>query len=165
MRPHLLPPLFFRLLWPSGYRKQWMGIKCLHDFTDEIIKRRCQLLHTEQQGTAALLDTLLQARLDGAPLTDAQIRDEVSTFIFAGHDTTTSAASFCLYLLSRHAAVQQRLYEEIHSHYGTAMDRPVVHADFAELPYLHCVIKESLRLYPPIPAVGRCLEKDLPLGW
>ncbi|XP_017871239.1 PREDICTED: cytochrome P450 4ae1 [Drosophila arizonae] len=164
MRPHLLPPLFFRLLWPSGYRKLWMGIKCLHDFTDEIIERRCQLLHTEQQGTAALLDTLLQARLDGAPLTDAQIRDEVSTFIFAGHDTTTSAASFCLYLLSRHAAVQQRLYEEIHSHYGTAMNRPVVHADFADLPYLHCVIKESLRLYPPIPAVGRCLEKDLPLA-
>ncbi|XP_030569514.1 cytochrome P450 4ae1 isoform X2 [Drosophila novamexicana] len=166
MRPHLLPPLLFRLLWPSGHRKQWNGVKCLHSFTDDIIRRRRQLLLHEQQlgKRSALLDTLLQARLEGAPLTDAQIRDEVSTFIFAGHDTTTSAASFCLFLLSRHASVQRRLFEELYAHYGPALDRPVIYGDFADLPYLHCVIKESLRLYPPIPAVGRCLESDLILG-
>lgn len=171
MRPHLLPPLLFRMCWPSGYRKQIDGVRCLHKLTDEIIERRRhqlmqhhQLEQSEVPKRAALLDTLLQASLEGAPLTDTQIRDEVNTFIFEGHDTTTSAASFCLYLLSRHASVQQRLFDELYSHYGADLVRPVVFSDFAALSYLHCVVKESLRLYPPIPAVGRCLEKDLIVG-
>ncbi|KAH8416604.1 hypothetical protein KR222_010999 [Zaprionus bogoriensis] len=174
MRPHLLPPLLFKLCWPSGYRKQLDGVRCLHAFTDDIIeRRRRQLLQQQEQQSEsapeavkryALLDTLLQARLNGAALPDAQIRDEVSTFIFAGHDTTTSAAAFCLYLLSRHAPAQQRLFDELHAHFGPDLRRSVVHGDFAALTYLHCVVKESLRLYPPIPAVARCLEKDLPVG-
>lgn len=183
MRPHLLPPLLFKLCWPSGYRKQIDGVRCLHKFTDEIIERRRQQLMQQQQQQqeekqseradqaaeptakrSALLDTLLQASLEDAPLSDAQIRDEVNTFIFEGHDTTTSAASFCLYLLSRHATVQQRLLDELYSHYGADVARPVVYSDFAALSYLHCVVKESLRLYPPIPAVGRSLEKDLVVG-
>ncbi|EDV95416.1 cytochrome P450 4ae1 [Drosophila grimshawi] len=173
MRPHLLPPLLFRLLWPAGYRKQIAGLQCLHHFTNAIIERRRQLLEQQQQlkqeaqqlgKRFALLDTLLQARLAGASLTDDQIRDEVSTFIFAGHDTTTSAVSFCLYLLSRHATIQQRLFEELAGYYGKDLEQPVCYGDFAALPYLHCVVKESLRLYPPIPAVSRCLDKDLLLG-
>lgn len=181
MRPHLLPPLLFKLCWPSGYRKQIDGVRCLHKFTDEIIERRRQQLMQQQEEKqserrpdqaaepsrakrSALLDTLLQASLEDAPLSDAQIRDEVNTFIFEGHDTTTSAASFCLYLLSRHATVQQRLFDELYSHYGADVARPVVYSDFAALSYLHCVVKESLRLYPPIPAVGRSLEKDLVVG-
>ncbi|XP_034123490.1 uncharacterized protein LOC117580852 [Drosophila guanche] len=170
MRPHLLPPLLFRLCWPSGYRKQREGIQCLHQFTDHIIEQRRQLLRRENDSAAdgqrnsrnALLDTLLRARaVDGQPLTDKQIRDEVNTFIFEGHDTTTSAVSFCLYLLSRHADVQQRLFDELLAHFGRDLDRCVVYADFAALPYLNCVVREALRLYPPIPAVGRCLETDL----
>ncbi|XP_034477518.1 cytochrome P450 4ae1 isoform X2 [Drosophila innubila] len=173
MRPHLLFPLVFRWCWPSGYRKQHDGIKCLRNFTDDIIERRRQLLHRwEQQPAnsqevakrAPLLDTLLQASLDGAPLTDAQIRDEVSTFIFAGHDTTTSAASFCLYLLSRNPTVQQCLFDELYAYYGSDMERSVAYNDFAQLSFLHCVVKESLRLYPPIPVVARCLEKNFVFG-
>ncbi|XP_022219094.2 LOW QUALITY PROTEIN: cytochrome P450 4ae1 [Drosophila obscura] len=174
MRPHLLPPLLFRLCWPSGFRKQREGVKCLHQFTDSIIEQRRQLLRRERSSgdpgepaegergrRNALLDTLLRARVDGQPLTDKQIRDEVSTFIFEGHDTTTSAVSFCLYLLSRHGAVQQRLFDELQAHFGRDLDRAVVYSDFAALPYLNCVVREALRLYPPIPAVGRCLETDL----
>uniref|UniRef100_A0A6P4EZR4 Uncharacterized protein LOC108046854 n=1 Tax=Drosophila rhopaloa TaxID=1041015 RepID=A0A6P4EZR4_DRORH len=166
MRPHLLIPQIFRLCWSSGFKKQQAGVHCLHQFTDGIIEQRRLLLAREAPQSRpekrhALLDTLLRATLDGQPLTDKQIRDEVNTFIFEGHDTTTSAVSFCLYLLSRHEAVQQRLFEELKKHFGRDLDRGVVYADFAALPYLNCVVKESLRLYPPIPAVARCLEKDL----
>ncbi|XP_030378278.1 cytochrome P450 4ae1 [Scaptodrosophila lebanonensis] len=168
MRPHLLPPLLLRLCWPSGYRKLTTGVQCLRDFTDNIIQQRRRLLqqgHEFEPGRRApLLDTLLKATMHDAPLTDAQIRDEVSTFIFEGHDTTTAATSFCLYLLSRHASVQQRLFAELHEHFGNDLQRAVVYTDFAKLHYLHCVVKESLRLYPPIPAVGRWLEKDLIVG-
>ncbi|XP_050745947.1 cytochrome P450 4ae1 isoform X3 [Drosophila biarmipes] len=166
MRPHLLFPQLFRLCWPSGFRKQQAGVNCLHQFTNGIIEQRRLLLarqahQVEPEKRHALLDTLLRATVDGQTLTDKQIRDEVNTFIFEGHDTTTSAVSFCLYLLSRHEAVQKRLFEELNEHYGQNLSRGVVYLDFAELPYLNCVVKESLRLYPPIPAVARCLEKDL----
>ncbi|EDV32761.1 uncharacterized protein Dana_GF22197 [Drosophila ananassae] len=166
MRPHLLPLFLFRWFWPSGYKNQIEGVQCLHQFTDTVIEQRRKLLedHPDDAETGkhhALLDTLLRATCDGKPLTDRQIRDEVNTFIFEGHDTTTSAASFCLYLLSRHADVQQRLFEELREHYGQDMEQRVVYGDFAVLPYLNCVVKEALRLYPPIPAVARFLEKDL----
>ncbi|XP_037727373.1 cytochrome P450 4ae1 [Drosophila subpulchrella] len=166
MRPHLLFPQLFRLCWPSGFRKQQAGVNCLHQFTNRIIEQRRHLLAREAhqdkpEKRHALLDTLLRATVDGQPLTDKQIRNEVNTFIFEGHDTTTSAVSFCLYLLSRHEVVQQRLFEELKEHYGRDLNRGVNHLDFAELPYLNCVVKESLRLYPPIPAVARCMEKDL----
>ncbi|EDW43940.1 GM19205 [Drosophila sechellia] len=166
MRPHLLFPHLFRLCWPSGFRKQQAGVICLHEFTNGIIEQRRRLLAREANQDKptkrhALLDTLLRATVDGQPLTDKQIRDEVNTFIFEGHDTTTSAVSFCLYLLSRHEPVQQKLVEELRTHYGQDLSRGVILSDFAALPYLSCVIKESLRLYPPIPAVARCLEKDL----
>ncbi|KQS26032.1 uncharacterized protein Dere_GG12915, isoform B [Drosophila erecta] len=166
MRPHLLFRHLFRLCWPSGFRNQEAGVLCLHQFTNKIIEQRRRLLAMEanqDQPTKrhALLDTLLRASVDGKPLTDKQIRDEVNTFIFEGHDTTTSAVSFCLYLLSRHEAVQQKLFEELRMLYDQDLSRRVILSDFAALPYLNCVVKESLRLYPPIPAVARCLEKEL----
>ncbi|KAH8287206.1 hypothetical protein KR054_004324 [Drosophila jambulina] len=169
VRPHLLFPQIFRLFWPAGLRRQKEGVRSLHQFTNEIIEQRRQQLAREDQEQAengsqkrhALLDTLLRASLDGQPLTDKQIRDEVNTFIFEGHDTSTSAVSFCLYLLSRHEEVQQKLFHELSEHFGRDLDRALEYADFAALPYLNCVVKESLRLYPPIPAVARCLETDL----
>ncbi|XP_017064681.2 uncharacterized protein LOC108103641 [Drosophila eugracilis] len=166
MRPHLLLPQLFRLCWSTGFKKQEYSVNCLHQFTNGIIEHRRHLLATgccqkQPEKRHTLLDTLLQATVGGKPLTDKQIRDEVNTFIFEGHDTTTSAAAFCLYLLSRHEAVQQKLFEELNEYYGRDLNKGVIHSDFAALPYLNCVVKESLRLYPPIPAVARCLEKDL----
>ena len=113
----------------------------------------------------ALLDVLLQSSINGQPLTDVQIRDEVNTFMFEGHDTTTSATSLCLYLLSRHPKIQQKLFHEIHAHFGDNLARPVTYRDLQELNYLNCVVKESLRLFPPIPAIGRRLKEDCQLGW
>lgn len=112
----------------------------------------------------ALLDVLLQSTsTDGQPITDAQIRDEVNTFMFEGHDTTTSAISFCLYLLSRNADCQRVLFEEIRNHFGTDTSPPIKYSDAKNLTYLNCVIKETLRLYPPIPVIGRFLKEELVL--
>lgn len=54
----------------------------------------------------AFLDTLLSSTIDGRPLIRQEIYEEVSTFMFEGHDTTTSGVSFSVYLLSRHPDVQ-----------------------------------------------------------
>lgn len=163
------------------YRTQQEGIKVMHKFTNKIITERQQSLllakETEEvrqnpsdnddlgiKNRMAFLDVLLQSTIDGQPLSDKQIRDEVNTFMFEGHDTTTSATSFCLYALSRHRDVQQKLFEELREHFGDDLNRPVTYADLQQLTYLNCVIKESLRLYPPVLAIGRFLKTDLVVG-
>uniref|UniRef100_A0A182PZ35 Uncharacterized protein n=1 Tax=Anopheles epiroticus TaxID=199890 RepID=A0A182PZ35_9DIPT len=110
----------------------------------------------------ALLDTLLEARIDGKPLTDEEIREEVDTFTFAGHDTTASAMTFILYNVAKHPEIQERVYQEILSEIG---------ADFCELSlnmlnnlhYMELVIKESLRLFPPVPVIARIATEDTEL--
>ncbi|XP_073830242.1 cytochrome P450 4ae1 [Musca autumnalis] len=177
VRPHLS----IRLLARNMHNKQNRGIKTMHAFTEKIIKERKQSLLNEELSKMAdetdkelddvgakkkhlaFLDVLLQARIDGQPLLDKQIRDEVNTFIFEGHDTTTSAISFCLYALSRHPDIQDRLFEEIRHHFGDNLGRQITYADLQKLNFLNCVIKEALRLYCPIPAVGRFLDKELKL--
>lgn len=154
----------------------------MHEFTERIIAERQESLKKASAKTTvdnltsndedlgikkrmAFLDVLLQSTMDdGKPIPDKQIRDEVNTFMFEGHDTTTSAITFCLYALSRHADIQQKLFEEIHEYFGEDLKRPITYADLQKLEYLNCVIKESLRLYPPVPAIGRWLAEDLPVG-
>lgn len=147
----------------------------MHNFTEKIIMERRTALETslkENNATAdendlgqkkrmALLDVLLQSTIDGAPLNNEDIREEVDTFMFEGHDTTTSGISFALHLISRHAEVQQKLFEEIVEVLGNDKDRPVSMRDLGELKYLECVVKESLRLYPPVPIIGRYFTEDV----
>lgn len=108
----------------------------------------------------ALLDVLLQATIEGKPLANEDIREEVDTFMFEGHDTTTAALSFTLYLIARHPKVQQKILNEIHEVYGEKKYKPFTLMNLNELKYLECVIKESLRLYPPVPLMGRQLTED-----
>jgi cytochrome P450 len=103
-----------------------------------------------------LLGRLLAARDDdgGAGLDDAEIRDQVLIFVFAGSDTTATALTAALHLLGAHPAVQDRAHDEVRQVLG---GRPATAADAAALPYLTAVAKESLRLYPPVYGTGRLL--------
>jgi cytochrome P450 len=96
-----------------------------------------------------LLSLLLDARdEDGASLTPRQIRDEVMTLLFAGHDTTTSTISFMFYELARHPQWTQTLLAEQTERLGERTPTPQ-ELDGATLPNLEMVIDETLRLYPP----------------
>lgn len=153
----------------------------MHKFTREIIeKRRCTLERDIANGTyqplnlndedfgakqqMCLLDILLQTSIDGKPLSDEDICEEVDNFIFAGDDTTTSGTSHTLYHISRHPEVQKKLFAEIVQVFGKD---PTVAATYAQLNncrYLNNVIKESLRLTPPIAAIGRKTLEDIDLS-
>uniref|UniRef100_A0A1B0AJY6 Cytochrome P450 n=1 Tax=Glossina pallidipes TaxID=7398 RepID=A0A1B0AJY6_GLOPL len=177
VRPHLGIPWLRRLTSPRLHKARAESVRIIHQFTERIIRERQDYLlensHLERKvsqtdndlhlkNRSALLDVLLKSLdVNGQPLTDKQIRDEVNTFLFEGHDTTSSAISFCLYALSRHANEQQRLFEELHSYFGDDLQSPLNYNDLQQLPYLNCVIKESLRLYPPISAIGRMLDSPL----
>uniref|UniRef100_A0A6P4EB37 Probable cytochrome P450 4d21 n=1 Tax=Drosophila rhopaloa TaxID=1041015 RepID=A0A6P4EB37_DRORH len=110
---------------------------------------------TGQKSKLALLDILLQASID------EDIRQELNVFIFAGDDTTTSGLSHALHVLSRYPEVQDRVYKEILGVLGEDPDSPVTQSQLLDLKYLDCVIKETMRLHPPVPIIGRYIPNDL----
>lgn len=108
-----------------------------------------------------LIDILLMSHYDnGDKLTDEEIMAETTTFLFAGHDTTSSALAWLLWVLAKHQDVQERLYQEIMSVLGDR-EAPTIAEIREKLPYLDIVTKESLRLYATIPTTSRNLDDDL----
>ena len=109
-----------------------------------------------------LLSGLLQASdEDGAAMSDQQLRDECITLFLAGHETTSIALANTLYLLSKHPEIEARLHEEAAN---LLADRRATSDDYDRLEYTGRVIKESMRLYPPVYTIGRQLLEDFELG-
>lgn len=109
-----------------------------------------------------LLSALLQAQDDeGGGMSDQQLRDECITLFLAGHETTSIALANTLYLLSLHPEIEARVYEEAVSVLG---DRGATSEDYPQLELVERVIKESMRLYPPVYTIGRELTEDFELG-
>jgi cytochrome P450 len=110
-----------------------------------------------------LLGLLLAARdpETGRGLSDIELRDNVVTFIGAGHETTALALTFSLYLIANAPEVQDRLVREVQEVCGDArIDAAMVDA----LPFHEQVIKEAMRLYPPVAIIDRMAREDVDLG-
>jgi retinoid hydroxylase len=107
---------------------------------DEITRRR----RARSRGEDVLSLLLDAVDEDGDRLTDQQIRDEVMTLLFAGHDTTTSTIAFMFYELARHPEIASALREE---QQGDRPDAALLMS--GQLPLLEMVMDETLRMYPP----------------
>ncbi|HTP16733.1 MAG TPA: cytochrome P450 [Streptosporangiaceae bacterium] len=102
------------------------------------------------QGPRDLLGLLMAARdADGSALSKQEIRDEIATFLVAGHETTAMALTWSSAPLSAYPQARQRLEDEVDAALG---DGP---ADPDKLPWTTAVISEAMRLYPP----ARTLEQ------
>jgi cytochrome P450 len=110
-----------------------------------------------------LLSLLIQARdaEDGARMSDRQLRDEVMTLLFAGHETTALTLTWSFYLLATHAAAESELHRELDSVLG---GRAPTIDDLMDLRFTNAVIAEALRLYPPVWALGREAIVDTAIG-
>jgi cytochrome P450 len=110
-----------------------------------------------------LLSLLMLARDEetGEGMTDQQLRDEMMTFLLAGHETTAITLSWTWYLLSRHPDVDRRLRAELAEVLGGRL--PTV-PDLPNLKYMRMVIEEALRLYPPVWALSRGVVADDAVG-
>lgn len=108
-----------------------------------------------------LLDVLLQSTIDGKPLTNEDIREEVDTFMFEGHDTTTSSVTFGLYCLAKHPEVQKKVLQEIHDVVGEDKSANHTQQKLNDMPYFDAVVKEALRLFSPVPFVARKMTEDV----
>jgi len=89
-------------------------------------------------------------------MSDEDVVAQVPTFMVAGHETTSTAATWCLYALSIDPRVQSKLRDEI---LQVPTDTPSMDALMA-LPYLDSVCRETLRIHPPVPMAGRVAQKE-----
>jgi cytochrome P450 len=109
-----------------------------------------------------LLSTMIAAQdEDGTQMSDRQLRDEAMTLYLAGHETTALALTWTWYLLSQHPRAEEKLAGEWARVLG---GRAPAAADLPALAYTNAVILESMRLYPPVYALGREATTDLELG-
>lgn len=166
---------------PSG-KKHSQNLQILHTLTKSVILlRRADRKRERQQGKKidviddetqevrkkrklAFLDLLLEVHEQDPSFTLEDIREEVDTFMFEGHDTTASGTSWTLFLLGHHPEIQKRVQDELDKVFGNDRNRPVTNDDIQKLTYLNCVVKEALRICPPVPLIARQLEEDTVLS-
>ncbi|XP_038068396.1 cytochrome P450 4A25-like isoform X2 [Patiria miniata] len=109
------------------------------------------------------LGILLAARdEDGKGLTDLEIRNEVDTFLFEGHDTTASSLTWMLYAMATNPEHQRKVQEEIDEVMEGRESEVIQWEDLGKFNYLILCLKEAMRLYPPVPLIQRIVaEKDI----
>lgn len=115
----------------------------------------------------SLLSLLVKANMsasvpDHQKMSDEDVIDQVATFIAAGHETTGTGTTWALFALTQNPGVQAQLREEL---LRVLTDTPSMD-ELSALPYLDAVIRETMRLYAPLPSTTRVAHADdvLPLS-
>jgi len=130
----------------------------LKALVDQLIFAEIAARRAAPSARSDVVSLLMEARYeDGSAMSDQDLRDEMITLLAAGHETTATALAWAIYHILRHPEVTERLCDELRSAAGGAPEP-------AKLEYLDATIKESLRLTPVIPAVGRVLATPMRIG-
>jgi len=130
---------------------------------DAAIYKLIEQRRSSKEDTDDLLSMLMAARDEetGQQMNDKQLRDELATLMLAGHETTANALAWTWMLLSQHPQVRDKLQDELNE--VLAGRSPPV-ADIPQLHYTSMIIKESMRLYPPVAIFGREAVQDCMIG-
>ena len=158
--PNFLP--FYFKLSPSGQKWRSVCSRIKQESLKVVQARRRALTSGDKtvKERPDFIDILLTSPdSSGATLSDDDIMSEMNTFMFEGHDTTAAGILWTLYLLGQHVDIQRQCREEIRCVLG---DRETIEwRDLDELKFTAMCIKESMRLYPPVPFISRILNEDL----
>ncbi|CAH1406773.1 unnamed protein product [Nezara viridula] len=169
IHPWLLSDSIFKM--SALYKELNENKKILHNFSNTLIKRRKSILKKRLRNPylevhkrkEIFLDQLILQQLQGIKITDEDIRDQVNTFMFAGHNTTQLAINYCIYLFGRYKDVQEMAHNELEEIFNNSNREPTLD-DLRNMEYLDRCIKEALRLYPSVPIIARKLTEDQPIG-
>jgi cytochrome P450 family 4 len=113
----------------------------------------------------AFLDLMIEtSHFNPDQLSQDEIKNQVDTIMFEGHDTTAAGSSFALCMLGCYKNIQEKVMEEQRRIFGNNFNREVTFADTIEMKYLERVILETLRMYPPVPIIARKLNQDIKLA-
>ena len=131
-----------------GPGSPWRRLHASRRVLDEIVYAEIRRRRAREEQGNDILGLLLAARdEDDSGFSDQEIRDQLMTLMFAGHDTSTSTISFLLYELARHPESLQRIWEE--QDQVLAGRVPTAAEVAGGLPELDMALDETLRLYPP----------------
>lgn len=145
------------LIWPAIPRPRYRrAIHRLDAYFFDLIARRRSTASAAPRDSPDLTSILI-----AAGLSDDLIRDQLLTMFIAGHDTSTALLGWSLALLTRHPASLALAVAEVDDVVGA--EAPA-YTHLHQLTYLDCVIKEALRLYPPIHLGSRVASTDLTFG-
>nr|QRY28565.1 cytochrome P450 CYP4CH2v2 [Sitobion avenae] len=157
-------------------RKHDRSQKIINEFTDEIIKTKIVELNNSGSENDVNADdddigrntmTLTKIFLENSHenMTLEQIRDELVTVMIGGQETTAMANACVIFMLAHHQDVQDKVFKEQELIFSIGdRNRPVTYNDLLQMEYLERVIKETLRLFPPLPVFGRDLNEDTTIG-
>ncbi|XP_063371825.1 cytochrome P450 4C1-like [Cydia amplana] len=172
MQPWLHPDFVFKSL--PVYKQYQHHLQRAYTFIEEIIQNKKEKMtayglkdfKNNNNELSYFIDVVIQSS-GGVEkgYSNMELREELLVFMVAGSDTSATAVSYTTVLLSRYPDVQDKVYQELQEVFGES-DRAVTVEDLPKLTYLEAVIKESLRLYPPVPIVVREVHGDtlLPSG-
>lgn len=143
------------------------NINFIHEYNRKIVKQRLsefKMGKVKAGSKKSFLDILLHMHLVDGTLTEDEVKNEVTSIFIGGFETTAVSIAYTLFLLGNHPEVQAKVHEEIDSIFDEDMDRDVTAEDIKQLKYLECVVKESMRLYPPVPLIARDVDEDMKVG-
>jgi len=146
-RPWLLFPGLFGV---DPFAIPWLRLARLKRRVDQALYDIIAERRRRPTGGADVLSMMLEARdQDGSPMTDVEVRDELVTLLLAGHETTATALAWTFDQLLSHPAALARVRADL----ATGADD-----------YLDAVIRETLRVRPILPLIGRVVARPYELG-
>ncbi|KPJ11285.1 Cytochrome P450 4C1 [Papilio machaon] len=148
LQPEWLYKFFHQYTEEKNYLKE------MHDFVDGV--------NLYKYKTRSFLDLLIEFSGGENGYNDLELREEIMTLTIAGTDTSAVSIGYTLKLLAMYPKVQDKLYQELVDVFGNS-DRPIDKEDLSKLKYLERVVKESLRLFPPVPFIIRKILDDISL--
>ncbi|EJF55963.1 cytochrome P450 [Dichomitus squalens LYAD-421 SS1] len=153
-----------------------IGMQLVQEKKAEIMRERAQKnekdpafdgIERRDLRSRDLLTLLIKANMatdipDSQRLSDEDVLAQVPTFLVAGHETTSTATTWCLFALTQSPDVQKKLRDELLT---IETENPTMD-ELNALPYLDMVVHETLRLYAPVPTTMRVATKDdiIPVG-
>ncbi|CAP36603.1 Protein CBG19331 [Caenorhabditis briggsae] len=158
------------LFWILGHKKRQNDLLySLKKFTGDIIAERKAALESGEaekftsKRSMNFLDLMLSMK-ESNVLSEEDLRQEVDTFMFGGHDTTTTSCSWTCWNLAHNPEVQQKVCEELAEVCGEDPNGDISYEQANQLHYLDRVLKESKRLIAPVALVDRKLQKEMEIS-
>jgi len=171
----LVRPWFYNIslmyLWPPNW-KNLRKLKDLHkwiknivfDLKQETLSQQYQesntLVGDTNSSRTFMIDLLMEHHLKNPSFTLRDVADEILTFLLAGYETVASSIMWTILMLGLHQDIQDQVYAEM----SNLQNEGITYDEAAQLEYLECVIKESMRLYPPVPLYGRKTGREFTCG-
>ena len=136
----------------------WASFTRARDETARLLREAISDKRKRGEEGDDILSLMLAARYDdGAPMSDAELVDQLRTLLIAGHETTAIAATWTAYCIHKNEHAKAQAYDAVAALSDEA-------SEWARAPYVKALVDESLRVYPLIPEVIRLAKRELNVG-